>query len=92
MLSVEISNQHAKHLAHWVKISLDDIFKYFFYFTQKTGFAISCKLSPLETVCMKCQILFCGKNKENIANLLSAELAQRVVKVTVNGHFKERAL
>ena len=28
---------------------------------------------------MKCQILFSGKNKENIINLLSAELAQRVV-------------
>ena len=25
---------------------------------------ISCKLSPLETVCMKCQILFSGKNKK----------------------------
>ena len=30
---------------------------------------------------MKCQILFPGKNKKNITNLLSAELAQEVVKV-----------
>ena len=30
---------------------------------------------------MKCQILFSGKNKKNIINLLSAENAQRVVKV-----------
>ena len=30
---------------------------------------------------MKCQILFSGKNKTNIIILLSAELAQRVVKV-----------
>ena len=30
---------------------------------------------------MKCQILFSWKNKKNIANLLSAELDQRVVKV-----------
>ena len=29
---------------------------------------------------MKCQILFSGKNKKNIINLLSVELAQRVVK------------
>ena len=35
---------------------------YFSYFSQKTGFDISCKLSPLETICMKCQILFSGKN------------------------------
>ena len=33
---------------------------------------------------MKCQILFSGKNKKNIINLLSAELAQRVVKVKYN--------
>ena len=52
--------------------------KYFSYFYQKTGFDISCKLSPLETICMKCQILFAWKN---IINLSSAELAQRVVKI-----------
>ena len=34
----------------------------------------------METICMKCQILFSGKYKKNI-NLSSAELAQRVVKV-----------
>ena len=34
---------------------------YFSYFSQKTGFDISCKLSPKETICMKCQILFSGK-------------------------------
>ena len=30
---------------------------------------------------MKCQILFSGKNKKNIINLYSADLARRVVKV-----------
>ena len=64
--------------------------KYFSYFSQKIGFDISCKLSlggslhemsnPIlkkseETVCMKCQILFSGKNKKNIINLSSAEFA-----------------
>ena len=34
---------------------------------------------------MNCQILFSGKDKKNIINVLSAELAQRVVKVTVLG-------
>ena len=29
---------------------------------------------------MKCQILFSGKNKKNIINLLAAELAKKVVK------------
>ena len=45
------------------------------YFSQKTGFDISCKLSPfhcnlhemsnllVETICMKYQNLFSGKNK-----------------------------
>ena len=41
---------------------------------------MSCKLSPMETICMKCLILFSGQNKINI-NWSSAELAQRMVKV-----------
>ena len=36
---------------------------YFSYFSQKTGSDISCKLSPLETICMKCRILFYRKKK-----------------------------
>ena len=47
-----------------------DIFLIFFH---KTGFDISCKLSPLETICMKCQILFCGKKKRKYFNMPSAE-------------------
>ena len=48
--------------------------KYFIYLSQKVGFDISCKLSP---------ILFSGKKrkKKNIMSLSSAELAKRVVKV-----------
>ena len=53
----------------------------FSYFSQETGFDISCKLPPLETICMKYQILFSGKDKKNIVSLSSAELAQRVVMV-----------
>ena len=68
-------------LALWVKFSADDILKYFSYFSQKTGFDISCKLSPKETICMKCQILFSVKNEKNNIILSSAENAQRVVKV-----------
>ena len=33
---------------------------------------------------MKCQILFSGKNKINIIDLLSAELAKGVVKIIGN--------
>ena len=36
----------------------------FLIFSQKTGFDISCKLSPFETICMKCQILFCLEKEE----------------------------
>ena len=35
----------------------------------------------METICIKCQNLFSGKNKENIINLSSADLAHRVVKI-----------
>ena len=37
---------------------------FFSYFSQKAGFDISCKLSPLETICMKCQNPFSWKNKK----------------------------
>ena len=51
-----------------------------FLFSQKTGFDISCKLSPLETICMKCQILFSGKNKNN---MLSADFLPRMLSIKV---------
>ena len=75
-----------KCLAHWIKFSAEEILKYFLYISQKTGFDISCKLSPVETFCMKCPILFSGKKKKNIINLSSAENAQRVEKVKC--HFR----
>ena len=43
LLNLQIN---AKHLVCWVKISADNILKYFLYFPQKIGFDISCKLSP----------------------------------------------
>ena len=51
---------------HSLANSADQKLVYFPNFSQKTGFDISCKLSPMETVCMKCQILFSGKNKKKI--------------------------
>ena len=39
-------------------------FEIFYYFFSKVGFGISCKLSIKETICMKCQSLFPGKNKK----------------------------
>ena len=52
-------------------------------FSQKIGFDISCKMSPVETICMKCQILFTWKNwkKKKKINLLSTDLAKKVVKM-----------
>ena len=32
---------------------------------RETGFDISCKLSLMETICIKCQILFFGEKEEN---------------------------
>ena len=60
-----------QRLVLWVNFSADGVLKYFSYFSKKTDFAI----------CMKCQILFSGKNKKNITNSSSDELDLRVVKV-----------
>ena len=51
--------------------STDD--KLMIVFTQKIGFHISCKLSPKETICRKCQNLFSGKNKTKFFKM-SAEI------------------
>ena len=59
-----------------VKFLADDIIKKFSYFSQETGFDISCKLSSMQKIYMKCQILVSWKNKKNITKLLSAELAK----------------
>ena len=40
------------------------------YFSQKKGFYILCKLPPLETICMKCQILFPGKIRKIFQNVI----------------------
>ena len=60
---------------------------YFSYFSLKTGFDISCKLSPMETIYMKCQNLFSGKNKKNITichllKILPTELSVNEVVLT----------
>ena len=39
----------------------DKLIIVFFFFSPKRGFDISSKLSPLETICVKCQILYSGK-------------------------------
>ena len=70
-----------QRLVLWVNFSADGVLKYFSYFSKKTDFDSSCKLSPFKTICMKCQILFSGKNKKNITNSSSDELDLRVVKV-----------
>ena len=76
-------------LIHALSLKLDKIFsrrqiETFSYFSQKTSLDISCKLSPLETSCMKCLILLSRKIKKNVINLSSAVLDQRVVKVKEN--------
>ena len=43
-------------------------------FFQKTCFDSSCKLSPKETIWMKCQSLFSGKSKKKYYKMSSAEI------------------
>ena len=59
----------------WTLLTICYILKIFF-FSHKMDFDILCK----ETICMKCQSLFTGKNNENV-NLSYAEFVQRVVEI-----------
>ena len=80
-------------LALRVKFSADNIL-IFFFLSQKTCFAISCKLSPMEAYFVFERGRGCGwggagrwgrwglgAGRENIINLLPAELAEKAVKV-----------
>ena len=73
-------------LSMMTKKSADDILKkfcYYYYFPGNIGSDVSCKLSPLEAVRLKCQNpVFWGKMK-NIISLSSAEFAKRVVRIYV---------
>ena len=51
--SIKNTGNNPSCFAIWVKFSADDILKCFSYFTQKTGFDISCRLSPLDPVFWK---------------------------------------
>ena len=60
----------------------------FFIFPQKAGFNISSKLSPLETICMKCQNLFLvNKNNNNISTYLLLKNLPRML--SVKGTFND---
>ena len=52
----------------------------FFIFLRKLDLK-SCKLSPFEAICMKCQILFPGKNKKNISNCHMLKILPRVLNI-----------
>ena len=65
---------------HWANFAITNWW-YFSYFFQKTGFDILCKLSPLETICMKCQNLFSGKMKKNISICHLLKILPRVLSV-----------
>ena len=46
------------------------VFLFFFYFSQETGFGILCLLSPFQTICMNCEILFSGKISKIFHNVV----------------------
>ena len=77
VISSKLNTQHSGK-----KFSTEnDIEIFFLIFLRKQAFwisDISYKLPPKKIMCMKCQILFSGKN---VINLLSVDLAQIEVKV-----------
>ena len=51
--------------------------------SQETGFDISCKLSPMETICMKCQILFRKSNHFELQERLYSHIQQQYERVCI---------
>ena len=54
----------------------------FFYFPQKIGLDICCILFQKEKFAWNVKPYFLGKKKKKISNLLSAEIAQGLLKIT----------
>ena len=50
----------------WANSADDNLAIFLSILAGETRFDISCKLSPLKTINMKCKILFLGKNKKSI--------------------------
>ena len=81
----------------WAK-SVDN--KLISFLSQSTGFPFSCKLSPLESTCMKCQSpfsalqttcmncqsLFSGKNKKHVFICHLLKILPRVLIYDINLH------
>ena len=61
-----ITPQSVEMLTLWAYLA-DNKLMIFSFFSQKIGFDISCKLSPEETICMKCQSLYTVKIETNIS-------------------------
>ena len=61
----QIRTTTAKPAEWWAEISADNILKYFSDISQKTGFDISCKLSPKESLLEMSKPSFWGKIKKN---------------------------
>ena len=68
-LTLDIHYFHFYCYHVWANSVDDKLMLFYLFFPLKTGFGISCKLSPLETICMKCQNLFSGKNEKKKFNI-----------------------
>ena len=58
-------------------------------FSRKIGFDFSCKLSPKETICMKCQTHFLGKIRKNIKFMSYLEYVCVFFLLTLCGQFQQ---
>ena len=65
---------------------------FLFFFFQKIGYGISCRMSPLETVCMKCQNLFSAKKIRDISicHMLSIKKKKKTTTTKKNKKKKQR--
>ena len=78
MKKVELCS-HLTFTTLWAN-SADDKLILFLIFSGNR-FDISCKLSAMETICMKGQSLFSGKNKKNISACRLLKILPRVLSI-----------
>ena len=61
-----------------IRKSISKYLLLFLFYFKKTRFDISFKLSPMETICLKCQNLFSWKNKKQYYKVIALILVNIV--------------
>ena len=87
-MSMSEDSKQKAWLEHYQRLQIDHILSYFF---EQIGFDISCKLSPKETIFMRCQSLFTGKIRKFISKCCLLKCLPSMLRINTEKLKRENA-